>query len=58
MLLFYVLRLFPLFVKDYVTRLDAISILFVWLVSPDGIVAFCKDVHVDHTDVRMLILAW
>ncbi|KOM32917.1 hypothetical protein LR48_Vigan01g247300, partial [Vigna angularis] len=28
------------------------------LIDPDGIVAFCKDVHVDHTDVRMLILAW
>jgi len=33
-------------------------ILFVWLVSPDGIEALCKDVNVDHTDVRMLILAW
>jgi len=33
-------------------------VLFVWLVSPDGIEALCKDVNVDHTDVRMLILAW
>lgn len=28
------------------------------LIDPDGIEALCKDVHVDHTDVRMLILAW
>lgn len=31
---------------------------FVWLVSPEGIEALCKDVNVDHTDIRMLILAW
>ncbi|CAK8563543.1 unnamed protein product [Lathyrus sativus] len=28
------------------------------LIDPDGIEALCKDVNVDHTDVRMLILAW
>ncbi|KAK7265131.1 hypothetical protein RJT34_32747 [Clitoria ternatea] len=28
------------------------------LVSPEGIEALCKDVNVEHTDVRMLILAW
>ncbi|XP_057421479.1 uncharacterized protein LOC130715397 isoform X2 [Lotus japonicus] len=28
------------------------------LIDPDGIEALCKDVKVDHTDVRMLILAW
>jgi hypothetical protein len=30
----------------------------IWFVSPDGIEALCKDVKVDHTDVRILILAW
>ncbi|XP_061375785.1 uncharacterized protein LOC133317900 [Gastrolobium bilobum] len=28
------------------------------LIDPEGIEALCKDVRVDHTDVRMLILAW
>lgn len=28
------------------------------MIDPDGIEALCKDVNVDHTDVRMLILAW
>ncbi|KAI4344249.1 hypothetical protein L6164_011496 [Bauhinia variegata] len=28
------------------------------LIDPDGIVALCSDVHVDYTDVRMLIFAW
>ncbi|WJX95981.1 hypothetical protein P8452_77239 [Trifolium repens] len=28
------------------------------MIDPDGIEALCKDVKVDHTDVRILILAW
>ncbi|MED6180837.1 hypothetical protein PIB30_013920 [Stylosanthes scabra] len=28
------------------------------LIDPEGIEALCKDVNVDHTDVRMLIFAW
>ncbi|XP_004508385.1 uncharacterized protein [Cicer arietinum] len=28
------------------------------MIDPDGIEALCKDVNVDHTDIRMLILAW
>ncbi|KAL5080943.1 hypothetical protein RYX36_009364 [Vicia faba] len=28
------------------------------LIDPDGIEALCKDVNMDHTDVKMLILTW
>ncbi|XP_020673014.1 DCN1-like protein 4 [Dendrobium catenatum] len=28
------------------------------LIGPEGIEAFCSDVEVDHTDVRILMLAW
>ncbi|XP_019462654.1 PREDICTED: DCN1-like protein 5 isoform X2 [Lupinus angustifolius] len=51
--------------KSTSKQLDRIDHLFesytnksLGLIDPEGIEALCKDVHVDHTDVRMLILAW
>lgn len=53
-----ILNLCTLFVwQKWCTRITY-KLLLTFLNSPEGIERLCSDVEVDHTDVRILMLAW
>ena len=45
--MYYIFKLIRIFLKLY-------NLYY----SPEGIEALCSDMEVDHTDVRILMLAW